>query len=203
MVETDKAQVEMPSPFGGRVDRVHVRSGQRVKVGAVLLSFADAGGAARPAVGARGCPRRPAGARRPQRAAATAPPAPAAAPGLPPAAAPSTRRLARELGVDLGRSAGPARAAGSPTTTSRGRRGRPAAAARRGARRDAGGRARPGGAAAPLAAPTPARRWTARPLAGPVALPPLPRFEQWGPVEREPLRGIRRRSAEHMALAGP
>jgi len=29
----------------------------------------------------------------------------------------------------------------------------------------------------------------------------LPRFEQWGPVEREPLRGIRRRSAEHLALA--
>jgi pyruvate dehydrogenase E2 component (dihydrolipoamide acetyltransferase) len=41
----------------------------------------------------------------------------------------------------------------------------------------------------------------ARPLAGPVELPPLPRFEQWGPVEREPLRGIRRRSAEHLALA--
>ena len=40
-----------------------------------------------------------------------------------------------------------------------------------------------------------------RPLAGPVALPPLPRFEQWGAVEREPLRGIRRRSAEHLALA--
>jgi pyruvate dehydrogenase E2 component (dihydrolipoamide acetyltransferase) len=40
-----------------------------------------------------------------------------------------------------------------------------------------------------------------RPLAGPVALPPLPRFEQWGPVEREPFRGIRRRSAEHLSLA--
>jgi pyruvate dehydrogenase E2 component (dihydrolipoamide acetyltransferase) len=40
-----------------------------------------------------------------------------------------------------------------------------------------------------------------RPLAGPVELPALPRFEQWGPVEREPLRGIRRRSAEHLALA--
>ncbi|MBI3457982.1 MAG: 2-oxo acid dehydrogenase subunit E2 [Candidatus Rokubacteria bacterium] len=29
----------------------------------------------------------------------------------------------------------------------------------------------------------------------------MPRFEQWGPVEREPLRGVRRRSAEHLALA--
>jgi pyruvate dehydrogenase E2 component (dihydrolipoamide acetyltransferase) len=40
-----------------------------------------------------------------------------------------------------------------------------------------------------------------RPLAAPVDLPPLPRFEQWGAVEREPLRGIRRRSAERLALA--
>jgi pyruvate dehydrogenase E2 component (dihydrolipoamide acetyltransferase) len=40
-----------------------------------------------------------------------------------------------------------------------------------------------------------------RPLTAPVELPALPRFEQWGPVEREPFRGIRRRSAEHLALA--
>src|SRR5262245_30357292 len=46
LVETEKAQVELPSPFGGRVAAVHVRAGQRVKVGAVLLSFADAKGAA-------------------------------------------------------------------------------------------------------------------------------------------------------------
>jgi pyruvate dehydrogenase E2 component (dihydrolipoamide acetyltransferase) len=39
------------------------------------------------------------------------------------------------------------------------------------------------------------------PLGRPAELPPLPRFEQWGPVEREPLRGVRRRSAEHLALA--
>jgi pyruvate dehydrogenase E2 component (dihydrolipoamide acetyltransferase) len=41
----------------------------------------------------------------------------------------------------------------------------------------------------------------ARPLEQAKALPPLPRFEQWGPVERQPLRGVRRRSAEHLALA--
>jgi len=43
LVETEKAQVELPSPFGGRVARVHVRPGQRVKVGSVLLSFGEAG----------------------------------------------------------------------------------------------------------------------------------------------------------------
>src|SRR5262249_46155019 len=42
-VETDKARVEIPSPMSGRVETVHVRPGQTVKVGATLISFADAG----------------------------------------------------------------------------------------------------------------------------------------------------------------
>src|SRR6266542_929614 len=48
-VETDKAQVEIPSPMSGRVETVHVRPGQSVKVGAVLITFADStdGGAPR------------------------------------------------------------------------------------------------------------------------------------------------------------
>ena len=45
-VETDKAQVEIPSPFAGRVERIHVRPGETVKVGAPLVSFGD--GAAAP-----------------------------------------------------------------------------------------------------------------------------------------------------------
>ena len=40
-VETDKARVEIPSPMGGRVDKIHVEPGQTVKVGAVLVTFAD------------------------------------------------------------------------------------------------------------------------------------------------------------------
>src|SRR5687768_11185888 len=47
-VETDKARVEIPSPIGGRVDRIHVEPGQTVKVGAVLVTFADAEGRAKP-----------------------------------------------------------------------------------------------------------------------------------------------------------
>src|SRR6185312_8779738 len=46
-VETDKAQVEIPSPMGGRVEKIHVQPGQTVKVGAPLVTFAD--GAAQPA----------------------------------------------------------------------------------------------------------------------------------------------------------
>ncbi|HKX05204.1 MAG TPA: biotin/lipoyl-containing protein, partial [Methylomirabilota bacterium] len=45
-VETDKAQVEIPSPIGGRVEKIHVTPGQTVKVGAVLVTFADNGAAA-------------------------------------------------------------------------------------------------------------------------------------------------------------
>ena len=186
LVETEKAQVELPSPFGGRVAAVHVQAGQRVKVGAVLLSFADAGGAARTATP----PPAP-----PARAAAPAPsvPAPAAPPatGLPSAATPSTRRLARDLGVDLAhvRGTGPGgRVSDEDVRAAAGARGAAPAPPP-----PSSSAARPPVPAGPAEA--------ARPLASPIALPPLPRFEQWGPVEREPFRGIRRRSAEHLSLA--
>src|SRR4026207_970533 len=48
-VETDKAQVEIPSPMGGRVEKIHVSPGQTVKVGTVLVTFADDGAPAPPA----------------------------------------------------------------------------------------------------------------------------------------------------------
>src|SRR5438874_12961982 len=79
-VETDKATVEIPSPVTGRVARIHVEPGQTVKVGAVLVTFEEEGAT----------PRAP---------AATA--AAVARGGGPVAATPVTRRLARELGVDL------------------------------------------------------------------------------------------------------
>jgi len=42
-VETDKAQVEIPSPMGGRVEKIHVHAGQTVKVGEVLVTFGATG----------------------------------------------------------------------------------------------------------------------------------------------------------------
>ncbi|HXG17092.1 MAG TPA: biotin/lipoyl-containing protein, partial [Calidithermus sp.] len=42
-VETDKAQVEIPSPVSGRVEKVHVAPGQVVRVGQVLVTFGDGG----------------------------------------------------------------------------------------------------------------------------------------------------------------
>jgi len=176
-VETDKAQVEIPSPIGGRVDRIHVSPGQTVKVGTVLVTFADDGTAARatastalPAASGRATtPREPA-------------PAVARTPG-PVAATPAIRRLARELGVDLGgvRGTGPG--------------GRIVEADVRGA---AGNRRAVPASAAPATKPA----GPAKPLAS-IGLepPPLPRFEQWGPVERAPLSHLRRTIAERMTLS--
>jgi pyruvate dehydrogenase E2 component (dihydrolipoamide acetyltransferase) len=89
-VETDKARVEIPSPMSGRVEKIHVQPGQTVKVGTTLITFADEGE----------------GGIAPPPAAATARPgtdvrSPLARDGAPVAATPATRRLARELGVDL------------------------------------------------------------------------------------------------------
>ena len=50
-VETDKAQVEIPSPVGGRVLTVHVQPHQTVRVGEVLVTFADAAETAPDAAG--------------------------------------------------------------------------------------------------------------------------------------------------------
>ena len=183
-VETDKAKVEIPSPVGGRVDKVHVAPGQTVQVGAVLVTFADAatGAAPRPATrAAASAPAAPARA-----AAASAPSAPARAPGPPPAT-PSTRRLARELGVDLAAVAGsgPGGRITDEDVRTHGS-GRPAAAA-------------PSAPAARTAAPP---AGPAKPLAAVGLTPPaLPRFEQWGPVERVSLSHLRRTIAERMALS--
>ena len=180
-VETDKAQVEIPSPIGGRVEKVHVQPGQTVKVGAVLVTFSDDGPATRSAPTAaaatapRGAPARP--------AAPTPPPAPAAGPV---AATPATRRVARELGVDL------------KTVRGSGPGGRVLDTDVRAAA--SGPRAAP--AATPPQAKPAAPAGPAKPLAS-VGLeaPPLPRFEQWGPVERAPLSHLRRTIAERMMLS--
>ena len=179
-VETDKAQVEIPSPFAGRVEKIHVESGQTVKVGQPLVSFAD---------GADAAPTRFAPA-----AAAPAKPAaqPATAPradGGPVAAAPSTRRLARELAVDLQavRGTGPGGRITDDDVRASG--GKPPSVSK------------PPGAPAP-AARAAAASGAAKPLAALGLEPPvLPKFEQWGPVERQPLSHLRRTIAERMALS--
>jgi pyruvate dehydrogenase E2 component (dihydrolipoamide acetyltransferase) len=138
-VETDKAVIEVPCPPGGRVAEVLVKKGDTVKVGQTLVMLDAAGAAApvkpavasapvapapvasapvvqSPVVHAEPPSARASGAGRP---AAAVPVVAAAAPAVeePVAAStavepagPAVRRLARELGVDLGgvRGSGPA-----------------------------------------------------------------------------------------------
>ena len=192
-VETDKATVEIPSPMAGRVAKIHVQPGQTVKVGQVLVEFAEAGAPAPKTVIERGrarqAPSEPAPARG---AASTAAAAPAARTGPVPAT-PSTRRLARELGVDLQavNGSGP----GGRVTDDDVRAAANGGASSRGgavtAERAPAGRA---------SAPEPPA--VAKPLARVgVEPPPLPKFEQWGPIERQPLSHLRRTIAERMTLS--
>src|SRR5216117_4166935 len=163
-VETDKATVEIPSPVTGRVTQIHVQPGQTVKVGAVLVTFDEEGG------------RSPLPAPTPTRApSSSTPPTPSHV--GPVAATPATRRLARELGVDLRTVRGGTGPGGRVTDDDV----RAAAA---------GGR------------PAPAAPSVAKPLAPVGVTPPaLPKFEQWGPVERQPLSHLRRTIAERMTLS--
>jgi pyruvate dehydrogenase E2 component (dihydrolipoamide acetyltransferase) len=175
-VETDKAAVEIPSPYTGTVLEIRVQPGETVKVGQVLMTFAAPG-------------EKPAAVSEPAAAAPTAATAtePAAAPQAagprpgPVPASPATRRLARELGVDLAQ-VPPSGAAG--LVTAEDVRAFAAAASAR----PAPAAVRPQPAAdVPAAAPAPA--------------PELPDFAKWGPVERVPFRSIRRATARQMSLA--
>jgi pyruvate dehydrogenase E2 component (dihydrolipoamide acetyltransferase) len=196
-VETDKATVEIPSPMSGRVEKIHVSPNQTVRVGQVLVTFADvAGGAGKQAADTLDPTRRLAPEPRTTvgngRARQAAPDTPSAREPVtastsaqrtgPVPATPATRRLARELGVDLHavRASGP----GGRVTDDD-------------VRAAAGGPS-PAPAASPAAAPATAA--PARPLATPTE-PPLPRFEQWGAVERQPLSHLRRTIAERMTLS--
>jgi pyruvate dehydrogenase E2 component (dihydrolipoamide acetyltransferase) len=116
-LETDKATMDVPSPYAGVVQKLHVTKGSRISTGDLIATVELTAEAAKAA------PTAPASAP----AAAKAPP-PVAPPAAPPAAAarsaapapvqsaasrdegfatahasPSVRKFARELGADLGR----------------------------------------------------------------------------------------------------
>src|SRR3972149_6427788 len=38
-LETDKAIVELPCPYGGKVAKIHVKKGQTIKIGQTLLTM--------------------------------------------------------------------------------------------------------------------------------------------------------------------
>jgi len=199
-LETDKAAVELPSAYAGRVAKVHVKDGDRVPVGAVLLTIEEA-----PSEGDQKSEPAQAEAAEPEakeaeakEAKATkqkaAPVEAAAKPAEPeeaeveekpsakerrqeekpsrgPApASPSVRQLARKLGVDLHQVSG----SGS------------------------------GGRIVVEDVERHVRELAMAATTGPIAAagaPALPDFGQWGPIERQRMSGIRRKTAENVSLA--
>ncbi len=208
-LETDKAVVEVPSSAAGTVASVKVKVGDSVKIGGVLLTLA--GGAEASGEGGAPVPAEQAPA-----TASPASDNITEQPKLPPAAqtggaigaaspapgtyntqtfdgrdvvhaAPSVRRLARELGVEIKavQGGGPggrisaedvqrAASGGTPTQTVQ---AQPAAAAQAPA---------PQAAAPAPAAPTGTK---------------LPDFEKWGTVRREDMSGIRKATVRSMTAS--
>ncbi|MBM4129610.1 2-oxo acid dehydrogenase subunit E2 [bacterium] len=209
-VETDKAAVTIPSPRGGRVASLRGKVGDTVNVGEVVVVIDDG-------AGAKAAPAAPAVAPA-QVGGPAAVPAPAAAPAVAPApiggpapagarrpvpAAPATRRLARELkiDIDLVPATGPAGRV-TPEDVHRFAAGGPAA---------------PAPTPAVRHAPPPPEHVTARAVRDDTAfaefaahaaatipfleLEPLPDFRHEGPVQVEALRSIRRKVARKMVTS--
>lgn len=191
-IEAEKSTVDVPSPMTGHITQVLVRKGDRVHTGqpVFLIDVSPAQAAPSPSPPAAPLPEVkvvPPAAPPPPEVKVT-PPAPPPPPPVvepppvvvPAAAAaaptektipagPATRRLARDLGVDLalvkGSASGGRVSEGDVKNYVR--------------QLTAGAVGRPGG----------------------MHIPPLPNFEQWGAVERQPLDTVRRLTAEQMTLS--
>jgi len=170
-VETDKAAVEIPSPFNGRVREIFVKPGDVVNVGDVMMTFSN--GQDVQAVDRKKPAAKPAAV---PDAVSVAPQAPPARKDGPVPASPATRRLARELGVDL-HSVTPTGPAGLVTA----------------------GDVRGFAAQGKIAAEAPAAAVEVQ--AAGISIPALPDFSKWGKVDRVPFRSIRRATARQMSLA--
>lgn len=205
-VETDKARVELPSPFAGTVEEIKVKQDDSVKVGTVLVVFGegDAASSSKPVEQATAAESGPVPAKRedepapspgapPERASPSPPSAGARGNGSPVPASPATRRLARELGVDL-RQVAPSGPAGLVTAQD------VRSFAERGLQKT-----QEEVASTPQAAQSPTEIEEAAmpvmPPASPGETVSLPDFGRWGIVEKVPLRSVRRATARHMALA--
>ncbi|MBI4718379.1 MAG: 2-oxo acid dehydrogenase subunit E2 [Planctomycetes bacterium] len=183
-VETDKAAVEIPSPFAGVAKTIHVKEGQTVNVGEVIVTFDEAAGAAPPTAAPA---TRPAAPSTPVAApAAETTPSEPATPARgksTAAAAPAVRKLAREMGVDIDAIAGTG-PGGRVTREDVERAGKPAP--------------RPSPPGTAPTAPPPVAPVT-RPTSKPAALPPgVPDVDKWGPVRKVPITQIRKTIAAQM-----
>jgi len=193
-LETDKATIEVPSTVAGKIKDIKVKAGDKVKVGQAILSVDD-GAAAAAAPPPAPAPPKPT----PVEVAPPPPPPPppvesprpekvvdfargvrtpveqqpSGEPSAP--AAPSVRRMARELGVDIDDVVGSGDEGRISIEDVKAHAKRLIAAA----------------STAPAAAGAVPR----------AAIEPLPDFSKWGDIERQPLRGVRRKTAEHLGAS--
>jgi pyruvate dehydrogenase E2 component (dihydrolipoamide acetyltransferase) len=200
-LETDKAVIEVPASVRGTVKEIHVKAGQEVKVGQLILTIeatSEGKGAAQPeperqveaekeapagepsdqeevVEPAEPVEKRRNGKEAVARIEGSPPPAPERppeAPGVIAPAAPSVRRLARELGVDINQVPGS------------GPGGRISIEDVKNYVRQLN---REAGRAGPAQVET--TTW------------PLPDFTRWGEVEREPMSNVRRTTARRLSQA--
>ena len=212
-LETDKATIEVPSSVAGTVKEIKVKPGEKVKVGAVILTVDDNGAdaSAKPEEEEKAAPEKPEKEKpekvvsMPRREAPA--PAPSPQPASPPSPAPQAS--ARQ---------GPAEPAKSDPPQIRQSEG-PAAPASPSVRRlareigvdinEVQG-AGPGGRisdedvkehARRILSSVPSTAPGARPAGAPAATVPLPDFSKWGEIDRQPMTNVRRKTAEHLGHA--
>lgn len=190
-IETDKASIEIPSPFDGTIESINVQDGDQVHVGDVLMTYrseeAEAEGeseeeAEEPTQ--ESTAKQEEGERKKKRPAEIEEPGAAEhEEGRPVPASPATRRLAREKGVDLHEisGSGPQGRVTSQDVRQAGEEG-PGAEPGRREKEEGEEKERKG-----------------QPLS--TEVPGLPDFSRWGRVETIPLRSIRRSTARHMSIA--
>ncbi len=174
-VETDKAAVEIPSPFSGTVTEIRVKSGDTVKVGDVMMAFSN--GEAAEAVEVGKLEDVPSETVETEKV--VSPPETEKRKGPVPAS-PATRRLARELGVDL-HQVTPTGSGGIVTAD------------------DVRAFAEAGKEM--VEAPAAGEVILVKAPAVSIPSPTLPDFAKWGPVERVPFRSLRRATAKQMVIA--
>jgi len=223
-VMTDKATVEIPSPRAGTIAALEAAEGEVVPVGSVIVSIALAGegaagaeaaaapageaessaldpdelrwngeGGAIPSIAAAMQPVPPPGAAEPASPAGAVFAPATAAPAGRVQAAPAVRQLAKQLGVALESVAGSG-PGGAITASDVKRAASDAGAATAGAARVA---AAAGAAASALAAAS-ARAAPAPAGSAPTVAPPTASGVGAAEAGRIPLRGLRRKIAEHM-----
>ena len=229
-LETDKATIEVPSSVAGVVKEIKVKRGDKVKVGAVILTVdspsSNGGGAASaPAAAAEAAPAPSAPAAKPAPEGKPAPePAPAPAQAqAPPPAAPAAQTPAQPKVVSMPfRSAeAPAPVAAPAPSPRADGRAAPASPAVRRLAREIGVNINevqgtgPSGRisqddvkehARRILSSVPSTMLGAGGAAGAGAVlarpgRQLPDFQKWGAIERQPWTNIRRATAEHLSYA--